>query len=200
MWNIHQLNSGGFPMKRNVLIVLTIIFFLGMVAGIIGAFSLYSEKNEMKDEITDLNSEIDSKTSDLEEAQASEKQALDDLETAEGEIETLEASLESLQTDYEDLYDFTYCGEEVIPLENIVYRSNAKVSDSLEAWVDEMWGDVLGADWLNFWVEGMAVMHVIETGYTNDYFIVYYNNPEFDNTTGVFLVSHQCWLDGGPKP
>ena len=141
--------------------------------------------DSLEDEYSSLTFELEDQTASLEELQLNHDELL--------------SSHDELQSNYDELFNFTYCGEELIDLVEMNYRSNAKASEALTLWVDDMWGDVLTSWWWDFWSPDAPALHVIETGYANDYFIVYFEQQEFkDANNGVFIVSHYCWLDGGP--
>ncbi len=141
-------------------------------------------------------SEIEHLTSELSNTKDVLNESINALQT---ELDTMEENFASLQGEYDNLSNFTFCGEDLIDLDSMVYRSNAKASDVLTQWVDEMWGDVRDSYWNDFWSQDGPALHVVETGYANDFFVVYFEQQDFLNAKdGVFLVSHQCWLDGGP--
>lgn len=210
-------------MKSKAYIITTIVLLLGIV---VTAYFLYESSNrnkEMGDQLQQLNSQLtesenqriqaENDVTTLSDEKSQLSKELDDLtksfEGLQSDHNQLQSSLEELQSDYDiqrsehevlqssydDLYQFTYCGDEFPDLE-MVYRSNAKANEALAQWVDEMWGDVRGSSWVDFWSADEPGLHVVETGYANDYFIVYFEQQDFyDSPDGVFMVSHHCWLD-----
>ena len=162
-------------MKSRILLITTLLLFLGVVVSLFFLFDLSSQKNELTDNIGQLNQQLTDTTNQLDES---------------------ENKLQELQSTYDELYSFTYCGDELIELEEMNYRSNVKASESLTKWVDEMWGDVIDSYWTDFWSADEPGLHIVETGYANDYFIVYFEQQDFlDAPSSVFIVSHHCWLD-----
>ena len=162
-------------MKSRILLITTLILFLGVVVSLFFLFDLSSQKNELTDNIGQLNQQLTDTTNQLDES---------------------ENKLQELQSTYDELYSFTYCGDELIELEEMNYRSNVKASEALTKWVDEMWGDVIDSYWTDFWSADEPGLHIVETGYANDYFIVYFEQQDFlDAPSSVFIVSHHCWLD-----
>ena len=185
-------------MKSKFFFITTLILLLGLVAALYFIFDFSNQNKEM----TENNQQLTQQLKDTEvQRNASENKVeslVDEATLLSAEVDNLTTSFEELQSDFEALYGFTYCGNDLLDLE-MNYRSNAKASEALTLWVDEMWGDVLVSYWTDFWSSNEPGLHVVETGYANDYFIVYFENQDFFNApNSVFIVSHHCWLDGGP--
>jgi len=193
-------------MKSKLFPITTLILGFGLIVTVYFIVD-YSNQNK---ELTTENGQLTSSLSDTE-AQLDKSEGIVDsledeyssltfeLEDQTASLEELQLNHDELQSNYDELFNFTYCGEELIDLVEMNYRSNAKASEALTLWVDDMWGDVRTSWWWGFWSGDEPALHVIETGYANDYFIVYFEQQEFkDANNGVFIVSHYCWLDGGP--
>jgi regulator of replication initiation timing len=181
--------------KSRILIVTILVLFLGVVAAAYFLFDLSSRNNELIDNLQQLNQQLSDTTDHLDVSEHKVESLTDEVGQLSAEADNLTLSLADLQSDYEELYEFTYCGDDLIDLE-MVYRSNAKGLEALTQWVDKMWGDVIDSYWNDFWTPDGPGLHVVETGYANDYFIVYFEQQNFyDAPSSVFIVSHHCWLD-----
>lgn len=207
-------------MKSKIYFVTTIVLFFVLLTTLYFIYDLSNQKKEMADQIQQLDQQLvqtkeqldqstnqiellkDEKTqisTELDNLNISFEDLQSDYEEKEAENETLQSNNDKLQLTYDELYQFTYCGDEFVELD-MVYRSNDKASETLTQWVDDMWGDVKSSTWMDFWSPDAPGLHVVETGYTNNYFIVFFEQQDFfDAPNGVFMVSHHCWLDGGPK-
>ena len=183
-------------MKSRILLITTLILFLGVVVSLFFLFDLSSQKNELTDNIGQLNQQLTDTTNQLDESENKNETLTNEASQLSAETDRLTTSLQELQSTYDELYSFTYCGDELIELEEMNYRSNVKASEALTKWVDEMWGDVIDSYWTDFWSADEPGLHIVETGYANDYFIVYFEQQDFlDAPSSVFIVSHHCWLD-----
>lgn len=182
-----------------VAVFVIFILLIGNVTALLFLFDL-SSKNKL---LTEANQRLSERANKAETLLSESEKKVDSLNKENShlsdKVDSLTTSYEQAQLDYEELYNFTYCGDDFLKLE-MVYRSNTKASETLTQWVDEMWGDVLHSNWSDLWSADAPSLHVVETGYANNYFIVYFEVQDFfDTEDGVFMVSHQCWLDGGPK-
>ena len=185
-------------MKSKLFFITTLLLIVGLAAALYFLFDFSNQNKRMVEsnqqltqQLKDTEGQLDASENELESLGAENTQ----LTT---ETNNLTVTLEELQSDYEALYGFTYCGNDLIDLE-MDYRSNLKASEALTLWVDQMWGDVLGSSWMDFWSSDEPGFHVVETGYANDYFVVYFDDQNFyDAPNGVFIVSHHCWLDVEP--
>ena len=158
-----------------------------------------SAQSEIESLTSELSNSKDALAKNENELKATESTLNESINALQSELDTMEDDFTFLQGAYDDLSNFTYCGEDILDLDTMNYRSAAKASDALTQWVDEMWGDVLDSSWNYFWSPDGPTLQVVETGYANDFFVVYFGQQDFFNAKdGVFLVSHHCWLDGGP--
>ena len=196
-------------MKSRILFVTTLVLFFGILAATYFLFDLSSRNYELTDNLEQLNQQLNEATDQLDASEIKVTSLTDEVSLLSAEADDLTSSIEDiqsaydvqkaesdeLQSTYDELYSFTYCRDELLDLE-MTYRSNAKASEALTQWVDEMWGDVIDSYWRDFWSANEPGLHVVETGYANDYFIVYFEQQDFfDAPNGVFIVSHHCWLD-----
>ena len=72
------------------------------------------------------------------------------------------------------------------------------MSESLVKWTEDMWGGVKDSGWFGIWGGESPALHFVETVYTTNYFIVYFEDQSPDGIeykNAVFIESHQCWLD-----
>lgn len=196
-------------MKSKIYLIIMLLLLSGVSATSYFLYDLSHQNREMGDQLQQLDIQLKDLEDQLFQAETQVGTLLDDKAQLSKEVDQLTNSLEELQSDYDsqrsehqalqssydDLTQFTYCGDEFLDLE-MVYRSNAKANEALAQWVDEMWGDVQGSSWVDFWSSDEPGLHVVETGYANNYFIVYFDQQDFyDSPNGVFMVSHHCWLD-----
>ena len=190
-------------MKSKIWIGIIVVLVLGLIVGGYFLYNLSSQNKELTTNIEQLNQELSEKMDQLDTSEESVDSLTQEVDQLTLEIDDLQSEhdlqktkFNQLQSNYDELYGFTYCGDELIDLEGMNFRSNAKALESLTDWVDEMWGDVLGSYWWDFWSADEPALHVIETGYANNYFIVYFEQQDFMGApNGVFVVSHHCWLD-----
>ena len=190
-------------MKTRIWIGIIAVLVLGLVAGGYFLYDFSSRNKELTANIEQLNQELSEKTDQLDASEESVDSLTEEVDQLTVEIDDLQSEqdlqneeYDQLQSNYDELFDFTYCGDELIDLENMVYRSNAKALGVLTEWTENMWGDVIDSYWWDFWHADAPALHVIETGYTENFFIVYFEQQDFMNApNGVFIVSHHCWLD-----
>lgn len=182
-------------MKAKLFLITTLVLLFGVAAAIYFLIDLSRQNEELSDNIEQITGQLNDTKVQLDASEQSVESLSDEVGQLSTEADNLESSLENLQSTYDELYSFTYCGDELLDLE-MTYRSNAKASEALTQWVDEMWGDVIDSYWWDFWSANEPGLHVVETGYADDYFIVYFEQQDFfDAPNGVFIVSHHCWLD-----
>lgn len=189
-------------MKTRIWIGIIVILILGIVAGAYFLYDFSKRNQELTANIEQLNQELSEATDQLdtsEKSVASLTEEVDELSSEAGDLtkslDDLQSEHDQLQSTYDELYEFTYCGEDLLDIE-MNYRSNAKASEALTEWVEAMWGDVINSDWLDIWHADGPAFHGIETGYTTNFFVVYFEQQDFFNApSAVFLVSEHCWLD-----
>ena len=197
-------------MKTKIWIAIIGVMFLGLIAAGYFLYDFSKQNKELASDNTQLSQQLSETTDGLDESEKMVASLTDEVDALSSENDDLTQSMDVLQSEndlqrtkydqlnsnYDELYDFTYCGDELIELDDMNYRSNVKALESLTDWVDVMWGDVLGSYWWDFWSADEPALHIIETGYANDYFIVYFEQQDFmDAPNAVFIVSHHCWLD-----
>jgi DNA repair exonuclease SbcCD ATPase subunit len=196
-------------MKSKVYLITTLLLLSGVAATSFFLYDLSNQNRALRDQLQKLDIQLEDLENQLIQAENEVGTLTDEKAQLSKEVDHLSNSLEELQSDYDtqrsehealqssydDLTQFTYCGDEFLDLE-MVSRSNAKANEVLAQWVEEMWGDVQGSSWVDFWSSDEPGLHVVETGYANNYFIVYFDQQDFyDSPNGVFMVSHHCWLD-----
>lgn len=193
-------------MKSKPFLITTIVLLFGIVVESYFLFDLSKQKTGLGNQLTQTGDQLikseDQVSKLTEEKSQLTKEVnnhLNSIESLQSDYDVLQSNLNNLQSTFDDLYNFTFCGDEFVELE-MNYNSDAKADEALYNWVDEMWGNVLGSDWTYFWTKDGPVLEIVTTGYANDYFVVYFEQQKFyDAPSGVFLVSHHCWLDGGPE-
>jgi len=196
-------------MKAKLFQITALVSLFGMAAAIYFLIHLSRQNEELSDNLEHITEQLNDTNVQLDVSDHNVESLTDELGQLSAEADNLESSLEELQSiydlhktesaelqlTYDELYSFTYCGDELLDLD-MTYRSNAKGLEALTQWVDEMWGDVIDSYWWDFWTPDGPGLHVVETGYANDYFVVYFEQQNFkDAPNSVFIVSHHCWLD-----
>jgi regulator of replication initiation timing len=199
-------------MKSTIYIIISIVLVLGLAVTGYFLYDFSTKNKDLTENLTQLSQQLEETKEEL----ASSEDVVDSLtdevdslikDTAELSLDNdklttylneLQSEFDDLTLNYDELAQFTFCGDEFVELE-MNYRSNQKASEALADWVEEMWGGVIGAYWLDTWSPDTPGYHLVETGYTTNQFIVYFEQQDFfDAPNGVFMISHHCWLDGGP--
>jgi hypothetical protein len=110
-----------------------------------------------------------------------------------GRIEDLESEAAQARRRWEEAEQLLDCGFDPVEID---YSGNAQVSDSLQAFISETYGEVVSADWEEFWIDSEDALHSMMDGNDFSYdFFVYFVDPGTESFNGVFYLSWGCWLD-----
>ncbi len=102
----------------------------------------------------------------------------------------LSAQLTEKQNELSDLQKSALCSS--VP-QSINYASNATVSESIKAWLEDKVGKIDKVDWDAIWTNSKTTIHKL-TGEFLFVYIVYFND-DFGNKNSVYNITSSCWLD-----
>lgn len=196
-------------MKSKIPTIVVVVAIIGVAVAVFFVLD-FSKKN------TQLNTDIETLEKDLDETQDQLETSESDLEAMEGEKTTLEeentqysneisdltTEKEKLTTENEELNDSLEEAQRSIgklacdfPGFNFSYDSNSSISDNLVEW-EKLYDEETEGEWFTFWDNSDDALHEIVIESVSEYFIVFFDDPEFGTTNGIFFINFQCWLDG----
>jgi hypothetical protein len=136
-----------------------------------------------------LTSEIETLLFDIEDKDS-------EISTLTIEVEDLTSSLDDLQDKYDSLSSSKSCSEDFPEIE-ISYTSNTAIFNQLKSWIIEFEdADLDDSDWFPLYDDTDIAWHAFYFETIIYDFIVFFEDPGYGITNGVFFVNMQCWLDG----
>jgi len=195
-------------MKSKIIIAVTILLVIGSGVSVYFAIDSSNTNKELTAEIEDLKDDINSTEEDLEDSQndieiltedkavlASEKTSLtEQLEDLFRDMDDVSDSVDELQDQYDELLTVPMCPAEDYGDVDFSFSSNDDMLEELIAFAEEIWGEVLDADWTSWDEYSDTSLHSIQTEEDWEYFLVFFDNKEAGTIAGVFYVRDQCWL------
>ena len=168
-------------MKSKIPTIVVVVAIIGVAVAVFFVLD-FSKKN------TQLNTDIET----LEEENTQYSNEISDLTTEKEKLTTeneeLNDSLEEAQRTIGklacDLRGF-----------NFSYDSNSSISDNLVEW-EKLFDEETEGEWFTFWDDSDDALHQLVNESLSEYFIVFFDDPEFGTTNGIFFINFQCWLDG----
>ena len=139
-----------------------------------------------QDAITDIQNTLAAKENKLADSEATQ-------EALRTQIGNLSKSVVDSEKEVAELEEIAICQDVIVPPE-IDYTSNQTVSTSLKTWLEDIKGQIDTAKWDLIWGNSRASIHKL-TGEFLWVFLVKFDEPAIEHTSGVFWIDGGCYLD-----